>query len=138
MALGEVSADQVSTGLAYCRDNEEWPPTIAKFRKACLGQLVEKDITQGVNGQAYQSFPKALPAPNEDKSVAAKALAEARCKLSANQKPDVKADGYIDAGDVRCYGILRATADWDRKPFDGLYTRQDVQMLKDLPRFQCV
>jgi hypothetical protein len=34
-ALAGFDGEEVKTGLDYCRDNHQWPPTCAEFRAAC-------------------------------------------------------------------------------------------------------
>lgn len=35
--LADMNGDEVKAALAYCRDELEWPPSIAEFRKAGMG-----------------------------------------------------------------------------------------------------
>jgi hypothetical protein len=34
-ALAGFDGEEVKTGLDYCRDNHQWPPTCSEFRAAC-------------------------------------------------------------------------------------------------------
>lgn len=34
--LRGLNAEDIKFGISYCRDNLEWPPSIAEFRKSCL------------------------------------------------------------------------------------------------------
>ena len=36
-ALGDLKPAQIRTAIDYCRDNLQWPPSIAEFRKAAHG-----------------------------------------------------------------------------------------------------
>ena len=51
--LKNMTGEQVKKGLEYCREQYQWPPSIAEFRNACLG---EPDWEH--RGEAYKTFKK--------------------------------------------------------------------------------
>lgn len=72
LGLAGLTGEQLGVGLAYCREALAWPPSIAEFRRACLGG--RDDLHRGA---AYSTF-KRLPKPPVDRAVALKALADMR------------------------------------------------------------
>lgn len=56
LALAGLNAEQVARALDKCRQELEWPPSPAQFRKLAVGSSVHR-------GAAYRFYRPALPKP---------------------------------------------------------------------------
>lgn len=72
--LAGLSGEQIAAGLEKCREQVDWPPSIAKFRKLAVG-----DGRRHV-GRAYNPYQKILPKPR-NLGVAKSAIAGLRSAL---------------------------------------------------------
>jgi hypothetical protein len=118
--LAGVTGEQVKAGIAYCRRELEWPPSAGQFHKAALGQLGEKPMTAGTNGQAYQPLPSVagqLPHKRSeaDKAVALEALQRMRAGL-ASKKEQAEASAPPDPRDLVPDDVWFAARGWGPVP----------------------
>lgn len=71
LGLAGVSAKEIKRGLAACRTELDWPPSIAAFRRACKG---------GSAAACHRAF-KALPKPKANPVLAGMAIEGMRAAL---------------------------------------------------------
>lgn len=117
--LSGLDGEQIKAGIAYCRRELEWPPSAGQFRKASLGQLGDRPMTAGANGQAYQVLPSVAGQLTHKRSEAAKAsaaeaLRHMRAGLARKEQERGEADAPADPRDRVPDDVWFAARGWGR------------------------
>jgi hypothetical protein len=68
-ALQEFTAFQITSALDYCRDNLEWPPSIAEFRNLCKVRKTESCVVNNCKNHIVGAIGK-IPHCRDHRDVA--------------------------------------------------------------------